>query len=75
MITNKESEPLLGGEDEQKEQLYPDIIRDAVTTDAGNTNSSSILLLRSRGTHACLKLEAFMGDHLQKWNLYLFTHK
>ena len=74
MTTNKESEPLLAGEDEQKEQLYPDIIRDAVTTDAGKTNSSSIILLTSCWTHTCLKFEVFVGDRLQKWDLYLFTH-
>ena len=45
MTAKQESEPLLGGEDEQKEHLYPDIIRDAVTTDAGKTNSISIILL------------------------------
>ena len=55
MTAKQESEPLLGGEDEQKEHLYPDIIRDAVTTDAGKTNSISIVLFNSWWTPNCVK--------------------
>ena len=35
MTEKRESEPLLGSEDEQREQLYPDIIRDVVSNDIG----------------------------------------
>ena len=43
MSAMQESKPLLGSDDEQREHLYPDLVKDAATTDAGNTSNTSTL--------------------------------